>query len=100
MKTRFFFLFFSALLILSCEKDKYESTGTITGADMAMCACCGGYFIEIGATKYHFEKIELPSNFKFDDEQLPLNVDLDWKLKTETCSGFNWIKISKIRGHR
>jgi len=100
MKTRFFLLLFSLTLVWGCEKEKYESTGTITGADLAMCACCGGYFVEIGATKYRFEKSELPSNFKFDDERLPLQVDMDWKLKTETCTGFSWIKILKIREHR
>ena len=97
MKTSIFFIVFSTILISGCEKTKYESTGTITGADMAMCACCGGYFIEISGTKYRFEKTELPANFTFNDEQLPLRVELDWNLKTENCTGLNWIKISKIR---
>ena len=100
MKTRILLLLFSLTLIMGCEKTKFESTGTITGADLAMCACCGGYFIEIGATKYRFEKSELPSNFKFDDERLPLQVDIDWKPKAEACTEFSWIKILKIREHR
>jgi len=84
-------------LVISCEKTKYESTGTITGADMAMCACCGGYFITIEGIVYRFEKSELPVNFTFNDDQIPLQVELDWELKTQSCAGFNWIKISKIR---
>jgi len=64
---------------------------------MAMCACCGGYFIEIEGTKYRFEKSELPDGFTFEDNELPLTVELNWKIKTEVCTGFNWIKISKIR---
>ena len=58
---------------------------------MAMCACCGGYFIEISGTQYRFEKTELPVNFTFSDEQLPLKVELDWEMKTGSCTGLNWL---------
>ena len=93
------FLFLaSALLVAGCEKnEKYDSTGIIIAADMTECACCGGYFIEIKGEKYRFEKSELPSGFTFSDEQLPLKVELNWKLKTATCTGFQWISISKIK---
>jgi len=97
MKAMVCLLMISALLVFSCEKEKYESIGTITGQDIRMCPCCGGYFIDIEGTQYHFEKSELPGNFTFDDDQFPLNVELDWKLKTGGCSGYNWIEISKIR---
>jgi len=99
LKTGIFFLFFSAILILGCEKTNYESTGTITGADMTMCACCGGYYIEISGSNYHFNKDELPSGFTFTNEQLPLKVELNWQNNAAVCkgSGINWIKISKIR---
>jgi hypothetical protein len=97
MKPLIFLLFISILAVTGCEKDSYKSAGTITGADMAMCACCGGYFIEIESTTYRFEKSELPDNFSFDDLQLPLKVELDWELKTSACTNYNWIKISKIR---
>jgi len=97
MKHKSYFLLVIILLFCSCEKTNYKSTGTITGADMAMCACCGGYFIDIEGTQYRFEKSELPAGFTFNDEQLPFSVELDWELKAEACTGFNWIKISKIR---
>jgi hypothetical protein len=97
MKHKFYFLLLLILLFWGCEKTNYESTGTITGADLAMCACCGGYFIDIEGTNYRFEKSELPAGFTFNDEQMPFRVELDWEVKTETCTGFNWIKISKIR---
>ena len=90
-------IIFSISIVISCEKTNFKNTGTITGADMAMCACCGGYFIDIDGNKYRFEKTELPSDFTFEDKQLPFTVKLDWDLKPESCSGFNWIKISKIR---
>lgn len=89
-------IFFTGLMI-SCEKTKYENTATITGADLAMCACCGGYFIDIEGTQYRFEKTELPANFTFSDSQLPMKVELDWESKALSCTSFNWIKISKIR---
>jgi hypothetical protein len=98
MKTRIYIIILiSSLLVFSCEKEKYESAGTITGADLSMCACCGGYFITIDGAKYRFDKLQLPDNFTFNDNQLPLKVELNWKLNNELCSGLNWIAISKIR---
>ena len=97
MRTKVFFLLFFTSLLLGCEKTRYENTGTITGADMAMCACCGGYFIDIKDIKYRFEKSELPAGFTFNDEQIPLRVELYWELKNDVCTGFNWIKVSEIR---
>ena len=97
MKTRFIILIFSALLVLSCEKDTYQSTGTITGPDLRMCVCCGGYFLDMDGTLYLFEQSELPDGFTFTDDELPLKVELNWKPKTGGCSGFNRIVISKIK---
>ena len=86
------------LFVAGCEKnEKYDSTGTITAADMALCACCGGYFIKINEELYRFEKTELPLGFTFSDEQLPIKVELNWKLKADACTGFQWISISKIK---
>src|SRR5665648_658758 len=97
MKTIVFLLLISTLLIFSCEKEKFQSTGTITGPDMRMCPCCGGYFIDIDGNQYNFDKTALPDNFTFADNQLPLDVELNWKLKTDGCLDYNWIEISKIR---
>ncbi len=97
MKAKFFLLLISLLLILSCEKEKYESTGIIIGADMSLCACCGGYFIDITGTQYRFEKSELPTGFTFDDNLLPLTIELNWDSKTDGCKDSNWINILKIR---
>lgn len=97
MKVKLYIVLISSLLVLGCEKENYESTGTITGQDLTLCACCGGYFIEIDGAQYRFEKSELPGNFTFEDNQLPMQVELDWKLKTDGCTGFYRIEISKIR---
>jgi len=90
-------LIVSALLLLSCEKENYQDTGIITGPDISLCACCGGYFIEIDGETYRFEKTELPGYFTFDDKQLPVKVELNWQLKNSSCKLLNWIAISKIR---
>lgn len=98
MKTKLLLrLIIFTITIMSCEKTTYKSNGTIKGPDIAMCACCGGYFIEIEGTQYRFEKTELPDNFTFSDSQLPMKVELNWELKNQECTGFNWIKISDIR---
>ena len=97
MNTKLLILLISILLTVSCEKDKYENTGTITGQDLTMCACCGGYFIDINGTQYRFDKSTLPADFNFEDNQLPLSVELDWDSKTDACKDFKWITISKIR---
>lgn len=91
------FLMIFTTMIFGCEKSEFDNIATITGADMTLCACCGGYFIEIDAIQYRFEKSELPSGFTFDDKQLPLEVELNWKLKTDQCVGSKWITISRIK---
>lgn len=96
MHSKFLILLACIFIALSCEKSQFENTGTITGADMALCACCGGYFVEIEGIKYRFTKSELPSGFTFDDNKLPLKVNLNWELNPTVCPGFNWIKISAI----
>jgi hypothetical protein len=58
---------------------------------------CGGYFIQIDSNQYRFDKDALPGNFTFDDERLPLKVELDWQLDTGIYKGYDWIIISKIR---
>lgn len=90
-------LILTSILVVSCEKTKYDSVGTITGADMTLCACCGGYFIVIENTKYRFDKNELPKGFSFNDEQIPLNVKLNFELNAGVCSGNNWINITRIK---
>lgn len=64
---------------------------------MRYCACCGGYFIEIGDKTYRFFNQELPEgSFDFDSvNNFPINVVVTWKLKAESCMG-DEILIAKI----
>jgi hypothetical protein len=106
VKTTVFILLISAVLIFSCEKSnnevEYKSTGTIIGLDNRDCyfPMCGGYFIQIDSIEYHFDKSELPPHFKFDDNSLPMKVTLDWELKSGMYTGYNWIKILKIKSEK
>jgi len=71
----------------SCTKDDtnptINSTAFITAIDLRECAspCCGGYFIEIGSETYRFYEATLPeNNLNLAEENLPLEVRLDWEL--------------------
>jgi len=97
MRAKLFILFTCTILALGCEKSKFAGTGIIKGQDFALCACCGGYFIEINDISYRFDKSVLPAGFTFSENQLPLTVELNWKLRNTSCNDFNWITISKIR---
>jgi len=87
--------------VLSSCRDESEKTsiGIITGPDYRECACCGGYFIEIGKETYRFLTDELPEgsiNFDLIDAQFPIKVRLRWHLKENTCLG-DEILITRIR---
>lgn len=103
MRIKVCLLLLCSLLIFSCEKLNnetiYQSTGTITGKDIRRCPfpMCGGYIIQIDSNQYRFGKTELPGNFTYDDNQLPLKVELDWELDTGIYVGSDWIKVLKIR---
>ena len=64
--------FFSILLAVffSCEKEEenYQSTAVITGPDVGYCICCGGYFIEIEDSTYHFDNLPDTSEIDLPNE--------------------------------
>lgn len=98
MKKILYLCAFFALLccIAACEEDNnpYESEGLITGYDLRLCACCGGFFIEIDDTVY---RGDLPDGHGLDTsaENMPLAVYLDWEIITPSCEE-NMILISAI----
>jgi hypothetical protein len=75
------------VVFASCNKDKdaYKSVGIITGADMTMCACCGGYIIYINDVRYLFDSIPENSGIDLQKETFPLTVQLDWQLIESAC---------------
>ena len=82
----------------TCNKvnDTYMSQGTITGQDYRMCACCGGWIINIEGENYQFDSIPANSGFVLEKEPLPISVQLDWQLTPGSCPS-NRITIQRIK---
>lgn len=59
--------------------------GTITGYDMRMCACCGGWFIRIGTDTLRFDQIPAGSESLLENPVYPLNVKVKWAIKNPRC---------------
>jgi hypothetical protein len=83
-----------------CHKEHYTdyaSSGIITGPDIRMCACCGGWFIQIDSTTYEFDALPDSSDINLEKETFPVYVKLDWQLAgTESCPA-NKIIIQSIK---
>jgi hypothetical protein len=96
LKGKIFLLLILIITATYCGKDIFLSEGTITGPDLRMCACCGGWFIKIDTTIYEFQN--LPSNTKIDlqSETFPLNVKLDWDLSDRSYCPGKYITIFRI----
>ncbi len=79
------------IFCIACKDDdeglKIDSDfGVVTSADFRLCACCGGWFIEIEDQLYRF--YELPENsISISDEEFPLRVDVKWELDQDGCMG-------------
>jgi hypothetical protein len=87
------------LLLVACTKENndFKSSGTITGVDYRMCACCGGWFINIDNAIYLFDSLPKDSNIDLASETFPLDVKLDWQLISNSCSGFSRISVLRIK---
>jgi hypothetical protein len=100
MKTllKVLFIVLPALLV-ACdgENDSNLSRGEIIGYDATLCACCGGYIIKIDGFNYLFfdEDVHGGSPFNIMDINYPVNVLLDWSLKTGDCPNGR-IEVFKI----
>lgn len=79
-----------------CSKDGYMSDGTIIGPDVRMCACCGGWFIDINSVTWEFESLPSGSDIDLDNETFPLNVRLNWKLSDREACPDKYITILRI----
>jgi hypothetical protein len=86
-------------IMIACKKenDDYKSTGTITGNDLRMCVCCGGWIINIDDVQYLIDSIPDNSEIDLTKETFPLKVKLDWQLITNGCSSFNRITVLRIK---
>ncbi|WP_298238419.1 hypothetical protein [uncultured Algibacter sp.] len=89
------------LMFTSCINDdelegQFESSATISGFDMTLCACCGGWIIDIDGQEPDKRFSELPENSNIDlqNSTFPLSVKLNWSESNEYCN--NGITIESI----
>ena len=82
--------------IPDCEF-KEKVAGSILGVDPRFCACCGGYFIQIGDETYRFYQEPSCSDLALGvtDYAFPLEVWVDWKADPDACLG-DEILLEKI----
>jgi hypothetical protein len=104
MKKLLLLISFQVIVIIatfvSCNKgdDYYKSRGVIYGTDPTMCACCGGWLIDIDNVRYRFEEIPENSGFTLISQSLPFAVRLDWQLVEDGCpTSIKWITILRIK---
>lgn len=95
------FLFSTLLLASSCQQIEPLDVnaldeGTITKQDFALCACCGGWFIEIGDETYRMPVRPADAELDLSSDNLPMDVLLRWELETDPCLG-DEIIVSEIR---
>ncbi|MFT5512903.1 MAG: hypothetical protein ACI8SE_001302 [Bacteroidia bacterium] len=87
----------AVLGLLSCEKDPTPTVnGIITGQDFRKCACCGGWFVEVGDSTFRFYEIPKTNVLNLDNETLPLEVSIDYTQEDGRCMP-DLIVLNKIR---
>lgn len=79
----------------------YEATGTITGPDLGMCVCCGGYKlivdnvvlpINLQPDVFRFQSLPTSSNIDLANAIFPLKVKFNWSNNPNAC-GTNQYQI-------
>ena len=99
MKIKLLLCLFLIIGSVGCQKpttSDFQSTGLITGVDAKMCACCGGYYIQIDNVTYEFETLPAGSNIDLQNATFPIMVKLDWQLSTKPPCPDKKIDILKI----
>ena len=96
-KNIFYLVFIFIVGLSSCKKDEhvFQSTGSITGPALAECICCGGYFIDMNDSTYHFDILPISSKIDLQNETFPIAVKLDWSYDRK-CGGIQYITIERI----
>ena len=84
------------LTLCQKSKDDYKSKGIILGPDLRMCACCGGWYINIDTAKYEFDSLPKNTNIDLQKDTFPINVKLDWQLSNNLPCPGKRIIISRI----
>jgi len=86
------YLFLSIVLIctlLACQNDDNneiltcETEGKLLGYDFALCACCGGAYLEMNEDTFYV--LDMPM-LDSPLDSFPLPVKFDWEIATGTCA--------------
>jgi len=99
MRTKLLLGAFLLISLFGCKKQNtndFQSTGIITGADYKMCACCGGWYIQIDNITYTFDTLPVGSTIDLQNATFPITVKLEWKLSTKPTCEEKKIDILKI----
>lgn len=97
MKNTILLLLLISATFFSCKKEPQTVyNGIITGADLRMCACCGGTFITIDKIGYRFGNLPANSEIDLEKDTFPIYVEVAWHKSSPQCMG-DEIIIDKIR---
>jgi hypothetical protein len=79
-------------LLTNCNSDdntemEFESTAVISGFDLTLCACCGGWIIDIDGKESENRFSELPqiSDIDLETVEFPISFKLNWTESNEYC---------------
>jgi hypothetical protein len=99
MKFKILFIIGIVIGLAGCQNKNgsdYQSSGKITGPDLRMCICCGGWQIVIDNETYNFDTLTAESGIDLQKETFPVFVKLDWKMRSSSGC-LKWIDIQKIK---
>lgn len=97
------FLLLAFLLLASCcrppmddDADFCQEEAIIIGQDIRLCACCGGWFIEIGNDTLRAQVLPQEFTETLEPDQFPVLIRLEWTPEESPCLG-DEIEVSCIR---
>lgn len=74
----------------------YDASGTITGQDLAMCACCGGYIMKMSTNDSVYRFFSFPAGTTFDTTKFPISVNFNFTRTGVCASNFQYIALTKV----
>jgi hypothetical protein len=90
-------ILFASLLFFSCKKQiTFQSEGTLTGIDYALCPCCGGVILTIDnrAGNFRIDSLPFMSNQQLYSLNFPARIKFNYQIQ-KTCGGIETVLISE-----
>ncbi|MEM8523301.1 MAG: hypothetical protein AAGG68_01600 [Bacteroidota bacterium] len=86
-----------SVAFISCEKENldntFETQGVIEGADLALCACCGGWILRIDSDTREYRLEMLPE--EIDQDSLPIDIKFDSEVN-RVCGEITYLNIDRL----